>query len=110
MAVCIYLVCSLTTSELVRQSLVCYINELESSLYDADLDAASRLSLDVHGLELGLPQLVVALSEVRWRWGSRGRDGNRTEPCLPDDLHRCRADDGRQLPSLKLRETIRPSR
>lgn len=60
--VCIYLVCCLTVPELVRQPVEYYINEIEPSLYAADLDAAYRLSLEIHGLVLGMPQLLVALA------------------------------------------------
>ncbi|WP_165073819.1 hypothetical protein [Paludisphaera rhizosphaerae] len=60
--VCIYLVCCLTTPELVRRSVVYYINEIEPSLYDADLGEVYRLSLEVQGLVLGSPQLLVALA------------------------------------------------
>src|SRR5262249_29422059 len=43
-AICVYLVCCLTTPDLVRRPVVYYINEIEPSLYDADLSAVYRLS------------------------------------------------------------------
>lgn len=61
-AIGIYLVCCFTAPDRVRQPVVYYINEIEPSLYDADLDAVYRLSLEIQGLILGLPQLLVALA------------------------------------------------
>lgn len=60
-AICIYLVCCVTAPDLVRRPVVYYINEIEPSLYDADLSVVYRLSLEIQGLILGLPQLLVAL-------------------------------------------------
>jgi hypothetical protein len=61
-AIGIYLVCCLTTPDLVRRPVVYYINEIEPGLYDADLAEVYRLSLEIQGLILGLPQLLFALA------------------------------------------------
>jgi hypothetical protein len=61
-AIGIYLICCLTTPDLVKRPVVYYVNEIEPSLYDADLSAAYRLSLEMQGLILGLPQLLFALA------------------------------------------------
>jgi hypothetical protein len=61
-AIGIYLVCCLTIPDLVRRPVVYYINEIEPSLYDADLSVAYRQSLEIQGLILGLPQLLFALA------------------------------------------------
>jgi hypothetical protein len=60
-AICVYLVCCLTIPDLVRWPVVYYINRIEPSLYDADLSVVFRLSLEIQGLILGLPQLLFAL-------------------------------------------------
>lgn len=51
-----------TAPDLVRRPVVYYVNEIEPGLYDADLSAAYRLSLEIQGLILGLPQLLAALA------------------------------------------------
>jgi hypothetical protein len=40
---------------------VYYINEIEPYLYSADLTLIYRLSLEIQGLIVGLPQLLFAL-------------------------------------------------
>jgi hypothetical protein len=60
-AICVYLVCCLTTPDVVKWPVVYYINEIEPSLYDADSSVVYRLSLEIQGLILGLPQLLFAL-------------------------------------------------
>lgn len=60
-AICVYLVCCLTTPDVVRWPVVYYIDEIEPNLYDADLAVVYRLSLEIQGLILGLPQLLFAL-------------------------------------------------
>ncbi len=61
-AISVYLVCCLTIPDLVRRPVVYYINEIEPYLYDADLAVVYRLSLEIQGLILGLPQLLFALA------------------------------------------------
>ena len=53
-AILVYLVCCLTTPNLVRWPVVYYINEIEPGLYDADLAVIYRLSLEIQGLILGV--------------------------------------------------------
>jgi len=76
---CTYIDCCLTTPELMRRPVVYYINEIEPSLYDADLSVVYRLSLEIQGLILGLPQLLLSLcvgavAEVIARADSMARD------------------------------------
>ncbi len=61
-AIAVYLVCCLAIPDGVRRPVVYYINEIEPSLYDADLAVVYRLSLEIQGLILGLPQLLFALA------------------------------------------------
>jgi hypothetical protein len=60
-AICVYIVCCLTIPDLVRWPIVYYINKIEPHLYDADLTVVYRLSLEIQGLIVGLPQLLFAL-------------------------------------------------
>jgi hypothetical protein len=60
-AIGIYLVCCLAIPEFVRWPVMYYINEIESYILDADFEMQYRLSLEIYGLILGLPQLLLAL-------------------------------------------------
>jgi hypothetical protein len=60
-AIGVYIVCCLTMPDLVRWPIVYYINEIEPYLYDAELYLIYRLSLEIQGLIVGLPQLLFAL-------------------------------------------------
>jgi peptidoglycan biosynthesis protein MviN/MurJ (putative lipid II flippase) len=57
---CVYLVLSLTVPELVKWPIVYYINFIEPNLYDADLSIIYWMSLEIDGLILGAPQLLLA--------------------------------------------------
>jgi hypothetical protein len=60
-AMCIYVVLCLRNPDLVRWPLVYYLNNIEPSLYDADLWVTYCLSREIHGLIFGIPQLLFAL-------------------------------------------------
>ena len=60
-AICLYVVCCLTVPDLVRRPISYYVNEIEPFLYDADLTVTYRLSWEIIGLIVGLPQLALAL-------------------------------------------------
>jgi hypothetical protein len=53
--------CCLTVPDLVRRPIAYYVNEIEPFLYDADLNVTYRLSLEIIGLIVGLPQLAIVL-------------------------------------------------
>jgi hypothetical protein len=57
---CVYLVLCLTVPELVKWPIVYYINYIEPDLYDADLNIMYWMSLEIDGLILGAPQLLLA--------------------------------------------------
>jgi hypothetical protein len=58
---CVYIVLSLAVPELVKWPIVYYINYIEPNLYDADLAIIYWMSLEIDGLILGAPQLLLAL-------------------------------------------------
>jgi hypothetical protein len=60
-AMCAYIICCLTIPDLVRRPIAYYVNEIEPSLYDADLTVIYRLSWEIIGVIVGLPQLAFAL-------------------------------------------------
>jgi hypothetical protein len=78
-ALALYLALCLTVPDLVRQPVVFYINEVEPRLYDADLLLVYRLSLEIQGLILGFPQLLLALAGAALLYHSDGGDS----PCSP---------------------------
>lgn len=62
LAICVYVTLCLTTPDLLRRPILYYINEIEPGLYESDLVPIYQLSLEIHGLILGLPQLLFALA------------------------------------------------
>jgi hypothetical protein len=60
-AMCAYILCCLTIPDLVRVSVVYEVDAIVRSVYEASPLLIYRLSLEVQGLLLGLPQLTVAL-------------------------------------------------
>jgi hypothetical protein len=58
----LYIVCCLTTPDLVKRPVIYYINQIEPHLYDADHMLVYRLSLEIRGLVLGVPPLLFALA------------------------------------------------
>jgi hypothetical protein len=59
---CVYLVLCLTVPELVKWPIVYYINNIEPDLfYDTEVNIIYRMSLEIDGLILGAPQLLIAL-------------------------------------------------
>jgi hypothetical protein len=60
-AIFIYIACCLAIPDLMRRPIVYYINEIEPYLYDSDQVVVYRLSLEIQGLIVGLPQLLFAL-------------------------------------------------
>lgn len=62
LAIAIYLTLCVATPDLVCVPVVHYLNEIEPHLYDADHSLVYRLSLEIQGLILGLPQVLFAIA------------------------------------------------
>ena len=60
-AMCVYIVCCLTIPDLLRVSIVYEVDAIVRYIYEPSPHLVYRLSLEIQGLILGLPQLAFAL-------------------------------------------------